>query len=143
MLRRNAGFRLVAMGFMPIVCMMLMAGCEAIQPPECATDADCAEGQVCTSGVCTDAPGPECVEDADCAEGQVCDDDGVCVEAPEEPLHKTLITDYQGTQTCLTCHSEHATDIMQTGHWNWGGAVDNIAGLEGEDHGKVDLINDY
>ncbi|MCK4659229.1 MAG: hypothetical protein KAV82_06870 [Phycisphaerae bacterium] len=67
----------------------------------------------------------------------------------EEPLHKTLFTDnlgdpnYQGTQTCLTCHSDHATDIMETGHWNWSGAVDNVAGLEGENHGKVDLVNDY
>jgi hypothetical protein len=74
---------------------------------------------------------------------------GVCVDAPEEPLHKTLFTDnlddpnYQGTQTCLTCHSDHAADIMETGHWNWGGVVDNVAGLEDQTHGKVDLINDY
>jgi len=70
-------------------------------------------------------------------------------EPPEEPLHKTLFTDtlgdpnYQGTQTCLTCHADHAADIMETGHWNWSGVVVNAAGLEGENHGKVDLINDY
>ena len=123
MLRQNAVFGLVAMGFVPLVCIVLMAGCPFIPTPECASDADCADGQVC--------------------------EDGVCVEAPDEPLHKTLFTDnlgdpnYQGTETCLTCHSDHAADIMETGHWNWGGAVDNIAGLEGQTHGKVDLINDY
>jgi hypothetical protein len=32
---------------------------------------------------------------------------------------------------------------METGHWNWAGVVNNIAGIEGQTHGKVDLINDY
>ncbi len=68
---------------------------------------------------------------------------------PSDVSHETLFTenlgnpDYQGTQTCLTCHSDHATDIMETAHWNWGGAVANVAGLEGEIHGKVDFINNY
>jgi len=79
--------------------------------------------------------------------------DTIPVPEPPEPTEKTFHEaqftdnlgdpDYQGTQTCLTCHSEHATDIMQTAHWNWDGAVDDIAGLEGQNHGKVDLINDY
>jgi len=93
-------------------------------------------------------PDAECDGDTGCAEGQVCED-GVCVEASEEPLHKTLFTDtlgdpnYQGTQTCLTCHSDHAADLMETSHWNWNGVVDSIAGLDDQTHGKVDLINDY
>ncbi len=123
MLRRDAGFRLVAMGIVPIVSIMLLAGCPGTPVPECVTDADCTDGQVC--------------------------EDGVCVEGPEDPLHKTLFTDnlgdpnYQGTQTCLTCHANHAANIMETGHWNWDGVVDNIAGLAAQAHGKVDLINDY
>jgi Cys-rich repeat protein len=129
------------------VLITIPAGDITLVRVECEADADCAEGEECENGVCTDAPVPECETDADCAEGQVCED-GVCVEAPEEPQHKTLFEslgepDYQGTQTCLTCHSAHATDIMDSGHWNWSGAADNIAGLEGENHGKVDLINDY
>ncbi len=167
MLRRNTVFRLVALGLVPLGCMVMVAGCPVPPVPECAGDADCAEGQVCENGVCTDAPAPECETDADCAEGQVCEggvctdapapecetdadcaegqacEDGACVEGSPEPLHKTLIANYEGTQTCLTCHSDHAADVMETGHWNWGGAVDDIAGLEGQTHGKVDLINDY
>ena len=147
MLRRNTVFRLVAMGVVPLACIVLVAGCPIPQVPECVSDADCPEGQVCENGVCTDAPVPECAEDADCAEGQVCEE-GVCVEGPEDPPNKILFEsigepDYQGTQTCLTCHSNHAANIMETGHWNWSGAVDNIAGLEDQTHGKVDLINDY
>lgn len=142
MLRRSAFFRLVVMGLAPLGCMVLVAGCPVPPVPECVTDADCTVDQVCENGVCVDAPAPECVADADCAEGQVCED-GVCVEGPLEPLHQTLITEYQGTQTCLTCHANHAADIMETAHWNWSGAVDDIAGLEDQTHGKVDLINDY
>jgi hypothetical protein len=64
-------------------------------------------------------------------------------------MHKTLFTNnlgdpnYQGTQTCLTCHAAHAADIMESAHWNWGGVVSNVAGLEGQTHGKVDLLNNY
>jgi Cys-rich repeat protein len=147
MLRRNTVFRLVAMSFVPLVGIVLVAGCPMTPVAECVADADCAEGQVCENGVCTTAPAPECVADADCADGQVCDD-GVCV-ASEEPAHKTLFinnlgdANYYGTQTCLTCHANHAANIMEGAHWNWSGVVDDIAGLEGETHGKVDLINDY
>ena len=74
---------------------------------------------------------------------------GPPVEPSDEPPHQTRFTetlgdaDYHGTETCLTCHADHAADIMQTAHWNWGGAVDDIEGLEDQTHGKVDLINDY
>ncbi len=82
MLRRRAVFRLVALGLAPLVCVLLTVGCPTTPTPECTTDADCAEGQVCDDGVCTAAPEPECTTDADCAEGEVCDD-GVCTAAPE------------------------------------------------------------
>ena len=140
--------RLLAVGMVPLLCIVLVTGCPVVPAPECVTDVDCGDGQVCENGVCTTAPGPECEVDADCTEGEVCED-GVCVEGTAEPLHKTLFTtnlgdpDYQGTQTCLTCHSNHATDIMEGAHWNWSGVVDDIEGLEGQTHGKVDLINDY
>lgn len=55
--------------------------CVTAPGPECTTDADCANGEVCVNGVCEEAPAPECTTDADCAEGMVCVD-GVCEEAP-------------------------------------------------------------
>ncbi len=92
---------------------------------ECETDADCAEGEECVNSVCEEGNGPT-----------------------EKTFHEIQFEslgdpNYQGTQDCLTCHSNHGADIMESAHWNWGGAVDNIAGLEGEIHGKVDLVNDY
>ena len=72
-----------------------------------------------------------------------------CGGGAEKPVHETRFTEsfddpnYRGTQDCLTCHADRAEDIMETGHWKWSGALANVAGLEGEIHGKVDLINDY
>ncbi len=65
-----------------LACLVLVAGCPLPPLPECTTDADCEEGQVCQDGVCVSAP--ECETDADCDEGQVCED-GACVEAPLGP----------------------------------------------------------
>ena len=71
-------------------------------------------------------------------------------EEPAKSLHEKIFVDvlgvseYQGTaSSCLICHSDHARDILDTAHWNWQGAADNIAGLEGEQHGKQDLMNSY
>ena len=67
----------------------------------------------------------------------------------DRPAHETRFIEsfddpnYKGTESCLTCHSDRAEDIMETAHWNWSGSVTNIEGLEGEVHGKIDLINDY
>ena len=142
MLRQNAVFGLVALGLVPLLCMVLVTGCPVPPVLECTGDADCAQGQVCENGVCVDAPTPECETDADCTAGQMCVD-GACVEGTPGPLHKTFISDYEGTQTCLVCHSEDAAHVMESGHWNWSGVVDDIAGLEGQTHGKVDLLNNY
>ena len=65
-----------------------------------------------------------------------------------KPLHERifvdalLINEYKGTaDSCLICHSDHARDILETGHWNWRGVVTNIEGIEGETRGKKDLLN--
>lgn len=68
--------------------------------------------------------------------------------ATDKPRHERIFTDilpegYQGTQSCLTCHAAEAQDLLQTGHWNWAGTVANIAGLEGQTHGKIDLLNNF
>jgi hypothetical protein len=109
------------------------------------TDVECDEGLVCDpdTGDCV-----ECLVDEDCGEGEVCTD-GECVAEGGGVQHEQLFTstfedpNYKGTGDCLTCHSNHAQDILQTAHWNWSGPVTNVAGLEGEYHGKIDFINDY
>ncbi|MBW2704226.1 MAG: putative metal-binding motif-containing protein [Deltaproteobacteria bacterium] len=50
-------------------------GCN--DPYECASDADCAAGQVCWNGLCFDA-GVECNSDSDCAPHDACEN-GFCV----------------------------------------------------------------
>ncbi|MEJ2308294.1 MAG: tetrathionate reductase family octaheme c-type cytochrome [Gammaproteobacteria bacterium] len=65
----------------------------------------------------------------------------------DSPLHQEYFTanPYTGTQSCLgsSCHDKEAEDVLATGHWNWQGVSDNLAGLEGEVHGKRDMINNF
>jgi octaheme c-type cytochrome (tetrathionate reductase family) len=48
---------------------------------------------------------------------------------------------YEGTGTCLMCHEEDGAQMLDSGHFKWRGTVKNIVGLEGEQVGKQDLIN--
>lgn len=50
---------------------------------------------------------------------------------------------YEGTATCLMCHESEGNEMLQTGHFKWAGKVANIAGLEGLEVGKKDLINNF
>ncbi|MDX1571535.1 MAG: tetrathionate reductase family octaheme c-type cytochrome [Xanthomonadales bacterium] len=50
---------------------------------------------------------------------------------------------YEGTASCLECHGEEAADVLQMGHFKWAGKIVNIEGLEGEVHGKKDLVNNF
>ncbi len=50
---------------------------------------------------------------------------------------------YEGTQTCLMCHEGEGEEMLNTGHFKWEGTSDRIVGLEGESHGKNDLINNF
>ncbi len=50
---------------------------------------------------------------------------------------------YEGTKTCLMCHESEGGEMLQTGHFKWAGKVANIVGLEGTEHGKKDLLNNF
>ncbi len=67
-------------------------------PPECVTDADCEEGQVCDEDVCVTAPA--CETDADCEEGQVCDEE-ICVTPYVEPAEGLIEARWLPTPTAV------------------------------------------
>ena len=48
----------------------------ACPPPQCTTDADCPEGEVCLGGFCVPV---ECTVDADCDDGAFCNGAETCV----------------------------------------------------------------
>jgi octaheme c-type cytochrome (tetrathionate reductase family) len=66
-------------------------------------------------------------------------------EANEVDIHDLFFSlrPYEGTGSCLTCHEEEGAEMLETGHFKWAGETDNIVGLEGEVHGKNDLINNF
>lgn len=61
------------------VCTEGVCEPEQVEPTGCTDDTECAEGERCDDGECVPATGPECVEDADCEDGEVCED-GACVD---------------------------------------------------------------
>ncbi len=69
--------------------------------------------------------------------------------ATTKTVHEKIFTeilsspDFEGTSTCLNCHSNHARNILETQHWNWSAEIQNIPAAEGETHGKVDIINAF
>ena len=50
---------------------------------------------------------------------------------------------YEGTVSCLMCHESEGIEMLNTGHFKWEGYSDRIVGLEGQSHGKNDLINNF
>ena len=50
---------------------------------------------------------------------------------------------YEGTESCLMCHQKEGEAALEMGHFKWEGRTDRIAGLEGESHGKNDLLNNF
>lgn len=66
----------------------------------------------------------------------------------EKSLHETVFEDlleegFTGPSDCMKCHADEALDLVDRGHWSWRGEISNIEGLEGEIHGKWDLINNF
>ncbi len=50
---------------------------------------------------------------------------------------------YTGTASCLECHMAEAQDVLQTAHFKWSGTMTQVYGVEGEIHGKRDLLNSF
>jgi octaheme c-type cytochrome (tetrathionate reductase family) len=50
---------------------------------------------------------------------------------------------YEGTKSCLMCHEGEGLEMLDSGHFKWEGKTDRIVGLEGQSHGKKDLINNF
>ena len=50
---------------------------------------------------------------------------------------------YEGTESCLMCHQDTAEEVLNTGHFKWQGTVANIVGLEGQEYGKNQLLNNF
>jgi octaheme c-type cytochrome (tetrathionate reductase family) len=53
------------------------------------------------------------------------------------------LREFEGTKTCLMCHEEDGVQMLDSAHFKWQGKVENIVGLEGGEHGKNDLLNNF
>ena len=50
---------------------------------------------------------------------------------------------YEGTESCLMCHQDDAEAMLGMGHFKWQGKVEGIAGVEGQEFGKNQLLNNF
>ena len=62
-----------------------------------------------------------------------------------DQLHAGYFTEhpYEGTKSCLLCHGKLADEFLTTAHFKWEGLATNIAGHEGDIHGKNDILNNF
>ncbi len=65
--------------------------------------------------------------------------------ANDESIHELYFSVilYEGTESCLMCHQKEGEAALEMGHFKWEGTSNRIAGLEGQSHGKNDLINNF
>jgi hypothetical protein len=74
--------------------------------------------------------------------GEDRDDTSVGTESRHDIIFtQVLAGGYEGTDSCLSCHSAQGQDLLATAHWKWSGISYRIEGHENEIHGKIDLLN--
>ena len=63
----------------------------------------------------------------------------------DEDIHELYFSVilWEGTESCLMCHQETGEAALEMGHFKWENKPNRIAGLEGESHGKNDLLNNF
>ena len=54
-----------------------------------------------------------------------------------------LTEGYLGAESCMTCHEDAGTHMLEAGHWKWQGTTANVPGFEGDELGKNQIINNF
>jgi len=57
--------------------------------------------------------------------------------------HQEYFDQYEGTETCLFCHEEEATDFFHSQHYQWEGDAPHIVNADGQKLGKMNTMNDF
>jgi hypothetical protein len=62
---------------------------------------------------------------------------------PLEGSHANRFSAYEGTSTCLACHTTEAMAVHASVHYQWKGNASETVGLKSGDAGKLGGINDF
>ena len=65
--------------------------------------------------------------------------EGILRENP----HYKLVTQYEGTKTCLQCHEAQAKHVFSSVHYQWKAEAPNLANAQGRKIGKLNSTNDF
>jgi len=55
----------------------------------------------------------------------------------------SFISEYNGAETCLTCHRQAGNDVATSIHNTWMGTATNVVGKEGTETGKLMSVNNF
>ncbi len=67
----------------------------------------------------------------------------VPVASAREYSHQKYFDHYEGTKTCLTCHTDEAKAFFHSQHYQWEGQAPAIVNSHGKKLGKINTINDF
>ncbi|MBI1736212.1 MAG: hypothetical protein HYR51_13650 [Candidatus Rokubacteria bacterium] len=60
-----------------------------------------------------------------------------------ENPHRTYVSRYEGTNTCLACHDAQARAVHASVHYQWKADAPNITNAGGKALGKINMSNDF
>ena len=69
-----------------------------------------------------------------------------CEQNPPPPMqgsHKGRFSTFEGTKTCLKCHTDEAVNVHSSVHYQWKGEASEVEGLNEPVAGKLGGINDF
>ncbi len=61
----------------------------------------------------------------------------------KEYAHQKYFEHYEGTKTCLKCHTKQAKSFFHSQHYQWEGSAPAIVNSDGKRLGKMNTINDF
>ena len=62
---------------------------------------------------------------------------------PKGGSHSARFSSFEGTKTCLQCHTEQALEVHSSVHYQWKGDASESVGLSTSEAGKMGGINDF
>jgi hypothetical protein len=57
--------------------------------------------------------------------------------------HDGFFEHYEGTKTCLKCHTKEAKTFFNSQHYQWQGEAPQIVNAKGKKLGKINTVNDF
>lgn len=109
-----------------------------LSSPPCLVSAERFDGRISVKGYTASQP-DSCGENLPPGEGETTSSSNGTKPQP----HRNRFAAYEGTQTCLACHTEEAREAHASVHYQWKGDAYQAIGIDDFEAGKLGGINDF